>query len=878
MFFGGKDKVEKYKFRDLKIYSSTQSLTQDTKMYRTVYDESEIAYLYFELSLYNKLFDEQDWKTSVLIKISHFDKEQKGAEVCVLKADKPVTKDINILYVREGWGTERLGGFWRKGDYVAEAYVDDVLVGKKVFYIGNAGAITPGDNPYFSIQSAKLYNGTFEPVPHEKKAYVKQFDVEKVQYVWLELKIKNRRRDNWNNEIFFNFYEQAGMFKAQLVQFYPVRENTMDHVITYDNGWGNNGAGVAWPKGKYTIHVVSMGTLLAVIPFEVGDVEISGDPDVHFITSKAVIIPAAEQNGEETALQGASLEETLAELDQLIGLSNVKAEIRNQISYLNFLKIRKEKGFDDSTGVNLHSVFTGNPGTGKTTVVNLLGRIYRSMGLLSKGHVIEVDRADLVGEFIGQTAPRVKKQIEAARGGILFIDEAYSLSRDGNDNKDYGKEVIEILLKEMSDGPGDIAIMAAGYPREMNVFLNSNPGLRSRFGQYFHFEDYLPQELMEIGELTAKKKDVTLTDDARSLLMKKLVEAYRGRDFSFGNARYVTSIIAEAKENMAIRCMQSGNPELLSKEDLSTITREDMAHTFDEDLRKKLDLSVDQELLREAMDELNQLVGLQNIKQEINELVKLVKYYREIGRDVLNKFSLHAVFIGNPGTGKTTVARIMAKIYKALGFLERGHLVEVDRQALVAGFVGQTATKTKEMIDRAMGGVLFIDEAYALSKGGGNDFGHEVIETLLKIMEDRRGEFSVIVAGYTDDMNQFLESNPGLKSRFDSTFEFRDYTVDELLQIAGIMLMKEHLSLHPDAEAYLRSYLQFLSDHRDKYFGNAREARRIIEKAVRHQHLRLASMERSARTAEMIETLMIEDLAEFKMEKNDLKSRIGFRP
>jgi SpoVK/Ycf46/Vps4 family AAA+-type ATPase len=411
----------------------------------------------------------------------------------------------------------------------------------------------------------------------------------------------------------------------------------------------------------------------------------------------------------------------------------------------------------------------------------------------------------------------------------------------------------------------------------MNVFLNSNPGLRSRFGQYFHFEDYLPDELMRIGELTAKKKNVVLTEDAKVLLLKKLVEAYRGRDFSFGNARYVTSIIAEAKENMALRAMRSPNPESLSKEDLSTITKEDIAHTFEEENLRRLDLTIDDELLREAMEELNQLVGMQNLKQEISELVKLVKYYREIGRDVLNKFSLHSVFTGNPGTGKTTVARIMAKIYKALGFIERGHLVEVDRQSLVAGYVGQTAIKTKEMIDKAMGGVLFIDEAYALSKGGGNDFGHEVIETLLKVMEDKRGEFSVIVAGYTDDMEIFLESNPGLKSRFDSTFAFIDYTVDELLQIAEIMLAKENLALHPEAAEYLKTYLQFIYDSRDKYFGNAREVRRIVEKAVRQQHLRLASMERGQRTQEMIETLMPEDLKEFKLERADNKTRIGFR-
>lgn len=177
----------------------------------------------------------------------------------------------------------------------------------------------------------------------------------------------------------------------------------------------------------------------------------------------------------------------------------MKKEVKNHIDYLNFLKLRQERGFQDSERINLHSVFTGNPGTGKTTVVKLLGQIYKSMGLLSKGHVKEVDRSQLIGEYIGQTAPKVKKAIEEAKGGILFIDEAYSLAREADDSKDFGKEAIEVLIKEMSDGSKDLAIMVAGYPHEMEVFLKSNPGMRSRFANYFHFEDYLPDELHSIA-------------------------------------------------------------------------------------------------------------------------------------------------------------------------------------------------------------------------------------------------------------------------------------------------------------------------------------------------------------------------------------------
>jgi SpoVK/Ycf46/Vps4 family AAA+-type ATPase len=662
-----------------------------------------------------------------------------------------------------------------------------------------------------------------------------------------------------------------------MTQYAHVKSGSVNLITTYLNGWGNDNKG-NWHKGHYTLHIMSMGSILAVVPFEIGEVNLDGDPEIFYPANGTATTGIVGKEKSNVQSNEVSLEESLKELAQLIGLNNIKTEIHNQINYLNFLKLRREKGFEDQSQINLHAVFTGNPGTGKTTVVNQLGKIYKAMGLLSKGHVVEVDRADLVAEYIGQTAPKVKKQIEAARGGILFIDEAYALSRQGDDNKDYGKEVIEILLKEMSDGPGDIAIMVAGYPREMNVFLNSNPGLRSRFGQYYHFEDYLPEELMQIALLTAHRKKLNLTDDAKAYLEKKLTDAYRSRDESFGNARFATSLIHEAKQNLAIRIMKHTSPQTLSEEEISTISLEDIEKIFLDEIHKKLDLEIDDELLRSALDELNRLIGLHNIKQEVQEYVKLVKYYREVGKDVLNQFSLHTVFTGNPGTGKTTVARIMAKIYKALGLLERGHLIEADRQSLVAGYVGQTANKTKQLIESAMGGVLFIDEAYALANKGNDDFGHEAIEILLKAMEDHRGKFAVIVAGYTDDMQEFLESNPGLKSRFDEIFEFSDYTVDELYAIAFRMLLTENISPNEEADTYLKNYLQFLFEHRDKYFGNAREVRKIIEKAVRNQHIRLASITREERTPEMIKTLTLQDLEEFKMIKpvGD-KTKIGFR-
>jgi Holliday junction resolvasome RuvABC ATP-dependent DNA helicase subunit len=271
--------------------------------------------------------------------------------------------------------------------------------------------------------------------------------------------------------------------------------------------------------------------------------------------------------------------------------------------------------------------------------------------------------------------------------------------------------------------------------------------------------------------------------------------------------------------------------------------------------------------LEDLFKELDGLVGLERVKAEVRQLVNFLKVQkmREEKKMPQLPISRHLVFYGNPGTGKTTIARLLAQFYRTLKVLSRGQLVETDRSGLVAGYVGQTAIKVKEVVNSAIGGILFIDEAYSLNpQGSGQDFGHEAIETLLKMMEDHRQDLSVVVAGYTEKMSQFISSNPGLRSRFNRYFYFEDYTHEQLVEIFKTFAKKSGFKLTPDAEKELSAIFRLLIDFRDESFGNARTARNLFETAVSRQANRIVSLaeinEEVLSTIEVADVPTVEDL------------------
>ena len=526
-----------------------------------------------------------------------------------------------------------------------------------------------------------------------------------------------------------------------------------------------------------------------------------------------------------------TLEEILSDLDTFIGMNEVKQTVREMAYSVQNSLQRAERGLGEVQKMSMHIVLTGNPGTGKTTIARKLGEILAAIGYLDSGHVVEVDRSKMVSPYQGETPKVVNALCDKAMGGILFVDEAYTLApvSQAGDRDTQGAQALETLMKRMEDNRDQFVVIAAGYRTEMENLFRVNPGMRSRFSYFLNLEDYNPEELYQILLVFARGKQYIFSEEAEKLVRKMIDEMYKTRDKDFANGRTMRTLFDEICKCQARR-LQEANMAEMTNEQLMTIEVEDIPY--------KAPKAVD---YTECLKSLDGMVGLTSVKKEISNLAGFLNL--QIKRGDTNTFQgKHYVFTGNPGTGKTTVARIMADVFKTLGIIAKGQLVEADRSKLVAGFSGQTAIKTNQLIDTAMGGVLFIDEAYTLKSSDNDSFGTEAIDTLLKRLEDDRGKFICIVAGYTDQMHDFIDSNPGLKSRFTQTIHFDDYTPDELTQIFINMAEAKHFVMNDDVHTAIHRLFEQVYLRRDKNFGNAREARRIFDETVERQSQRLVEL------------------------------------
>lgn len=504
----------------------------------------------------------------------------------------------------------------------------------------------------------------------------------------------------------------------------------------------------------------------------------------------------------------------------------------------------------------MHMIFSGNPGSAKTTVAKLFAGIAKEKGILKSGAFVERGGMDLDG--LG-CVYAIREAFEAARGGVLFIDEAYSLKSD---------VAVTTLIQEMENKREEVIVILAGYEDRMNEFMERNEGLKSRIPYTVEFPDYTGEELTEIFKLMLKEKNFSATDKA----IGKAVELFSKVCYidNFGNGRYVRNLIENAVKKQSVRLLSNGK-------DTNSIRKKDLFLLTEEDICSLEDGLITEREKGSAEKELDELIGLTRAKDVIHKAIagfKMDKICREHGISK-DKTSCHMVFTGNPGTAKTTVARLFAEILKDEKILPAGKFVEVGRADIVGEFVGKTASLVKKKFKEAQGGVLFIDEAYSLSDGQTGGYGDEAINTIVQEMENNRDKVIVIFAGYPEPMKEFLERNPGMSSRIAFHINFEDYSVEELCDITKLMLSKKQYEITDAAMDKLLRIYENVS--KDNDYGNGRFVRKLIEEAEMNLALRLESIKGSEITKKLLTTIEEEDIpAAPSRKKQTGVIRIGF--
>lgn len=512
--------------------------------------------------------------------------------------------------------------------------------------------------------------------------------------------------------------------------------------------------------------------------------------------------------------------ESEKKLNALIGLSAIKESIKKIKAYALMNR--------NSDMLNLNMCFLGNPGSGKTEVARFVADILYENKILPTNKFIEVDRSGLVSQYFGATAEKTSQVIKKAMGGVLFIDEAYALGNNSDSGglTDYGKEAIDTLVKAMEDYRGKFCVILAGYRNEMQQMMSVNPGFRSRVQFTLDFPNYSREELREITLFMLGKRNYAIGDAALNRILD--ITDIKRKEPNFANAREVRNILDQVIMSQNLRCVGTTENEL----GLVDVNK------YIQDAKLNLPTAANSaaRTILTGEEELEQLVGLEHVKR----MVKKIKAYAKRNQGQAD-FNLHMCFYGNPGTGKTEVARILSRILYDAAVLDEAKLVETDAHGLIGRYVGETAPKTQQKINEAMGGVLFIDEAYALAdhsahSNGNTSYGDEAIAVLLKEMEDHRGQFCTILAGYKTEMKEMLGSNPGMESRIQFILEFPDYSREELGQIAQSFLHKKKYTIADDA---LEHFLDIMEYYRKQpNFANARTVRNVLDQVIMNQNLR----------------------------------------
>lgn len=735
------------------------------------------------------------------------------------------------------------GNSSKTGELITDRVMSpELLVSNSIMQIG-VQEKNPNGMQLIETKSIRMFN-LEESINSEKKTYLLQFDESITTYIAAEIIIKNpffKTDDRLLRGLTIWYFEDEEIGRND----FNLKLKRDWELVEFVQSWGTPIPGF-WKCGEVRIEIFLENQQIIRYNFQIGNQEI-----INFIDNNEQLEnlsnkqntqqPKKFEQFQRTNSDNNSIKNLFEEFDNLVGLQNLKQSLKDFISYLEFVKERKAQGIETNENISANCIFLGNPGTGKTTVARILGRFFKAIGILENGHVVEVDRASLIGEYIGETAQKTEKVINQALGGILFIDEAYSLKRDKS-SQDFGQEAIDIIIKRMEDYKDKFFVIAAGYPEPMEKFINSNPGLKSRFTHHFYFDDYNSNELAEIFRIFSEKEKYTLNEKAVKFLIEKLDSLIDNTDGSFGNARFIRNLFSEAKIELSKR-YHSLDDEEKNFTNLNTILINDIQSAWQNIHNRNNSIIKSNEKLDRYVNEINNLVALDNVKITFNKIISSIKVDKlKSERSISSIHKIYnSIFIAEPGSGTSTVARLFAKSLFASNKLSKGQLVEIDSSTFYGLSKIDAYLSIDELFKQLKGNVVLVNDV-TTSLQCDKNFSDSLLQYFLKKLYLMSEEVVAILAGTKGEINFLVGNFPVLESQFPNIFEFENYTNRQLLEIALSVCQKKNYQLDEGAWQQLLELIDEMRKEQNRNFYNARSIKELLNRAISIQEDRILSM------------------------------------
>ena len=750
--------------RSVRVSCSPENDYRGEKDYRSVFGVQEIECLYVDTEVLNKQFEGEPWEGKMTVRLFRLE-NGKGQCLSVKESGIKVERQ-DALPVYEEWidRADLPEQAWKQGIYRILADIDGVAGQSEDLYI------VPGEGKpekYFRILHAGLdrFCEETESEAQKRPHSFRMFDATRLKNIRFFLMAQNLLGGEWVYEFVIRVVDRRGSIKAmQIVKSAQyIKDQAGNSILCFAVDLGSQEDFVT--PGEYTVMVSCFGQTVLKMGYGIGHKDIPYDFEQEILADGGEVAVKQKLNPVYTAKDK---DEILDRLYRLVGLRKVKEEITRIIEYVEFIRLRRENGFSD-TFPQLHLIFTGYPGTGKNTVAEMVGELYQKLGLLSHGRVNHYSRRDLVREGTAAEEQLVRQALKNSMGGILFVDQAGDLFHPEDPN-DRGVIALGILYGILTREKPEVLVVLSDIDEEMTVLLEAFPDLQKLFPRRLCFENYSPEELMEIARIKLEKLQFRFTPGAEEKFYKQLKIACRANEVDFTNGRYIDEQLEQASARMSARLMANRCGEY-KKEDLMLITEEDIVTLPEGDPGK-------------ALEKLKAMIGLRALKQSIVQHLSYVYFIRERQKHGFDDTlpPLNMIFSGNPGTGKMTVAKMMGEIYHSVGILLRPNVTVQDGRQLT-GDGGLTPQQGAEVLmNGAAGGILYIDHADVLPR---SEWGLALFEALLSnLSTEECGDTIVVLGGYPERVDKMLEMNPALKNYFPYVFSFNDYTPEELMQIA----------------------------------------------------------------------------------------------